>query len=259
MADEERMECETTESETQEPVGKKMKPSDFAQYDSLVNQLAKRLKIARHPDSSIVISAASLLLDQLLTGSMSASSSPKPEPKPSQSSSPLLSSTSTPSSSVAVAASTTQTIADGYGRDNIQPTILSSDDTKISQVVQKAQTKSASSGTGFCGDTTGCKDSPGLMQKSKFIIADVTLPVSLSNKLVAIDGSNRVGGGVAKVHAGDVKDDLRVTFEHASKSLKLLYLYDQKQLQFLVNKTISSVQCLTANPKTDSKLISIGR
>lgn len=64
------MECETKQQicdDLEAPAGKKMRPCDYAEYDSLVDQLADRLNIARHPDNSVTIKAARLLIENILS------------------------------------------------------------------------------------------------------------------------------------------------------------------------------------------------
>jgi len=57
----------------------------------------------------------------------------------------------------------------------------------------------------------------------------------------------------------DEPADLVASFERAARALKLLYLDDQKQLQNQVNETIALIQSITANPKTDPRLLATGR
>lgn len=52
------------------PVEKKMRPaSEFAEYDKLLDRLADRLKIARHPDSLVTLKAARILIENVLSSS----------------------------------------------------------------------------------------------------------------------------------------------------------------------------------------------
>lgn len=83
--------------------------------------------------------------------------------------------------------------------------------------------------------------------ESKFNLYDVTLP-----SVAKFDESSQSS-------TDDKKDDPGKTYDRAARSLKLLYLDDQKQLQLKVNEIISSIQSITANPKTDSKLLATGR
>lgn len=46
---------------------------------------------------------------------------------------------------------------------------------------------------------------------------------------------------------------------NAAKVLSLLYIQDLRDLQTKINEAIVSVQNITANPKTDTKLGKVGR
>jgi RLL motif-containing protein 1 len=46
---------------------------------------------------------------------------------------------------------------------------------------------------------------------------------------------------------------------NAAKILSILYIHDLRDLQTQINEAIVSVQNLTANPKTDTKLGKVGR
>lgn len=46
---------------------------------------------------------------------------------------------------------------------------------------------------------------------------------------------------------------------NAAKILSLLYIQDLRNLQTQINEAIVSVQSITANPKTDTKLGKVGR
>lgn len=170
------MECETENSDQQAPTVKKMRPSEYEEYDTLVDQLADRLKLARHPDSLVTIKAARLLVENIL---------------------------STPS------------------------TTSSLDDEARAQEEKVKEIR---------------------IQRSKFDLDDVILPEALHKNVTS--NTNMTS---------DKKDELKEILERAAKALKLLYLDDQKKLQNRVNEIISSVQSVTANPKTDSKLLTTGR
>lgn len=181
------MECETNQQIIDDPgapVSKKMRPCDYAEYDSLVDQLAVRLNIARHPDSSVVIRAARLLIEN--------------------------------------------TLSTERKREDIG---VEKEDKK-----QQSQKQSAKEIR---------------IQQSKFHLNDVSLPVTTFSATES-SKTTEVGGDVKK-------DDLLETFVRASKALKLLYLNDQKQLQNQVNEITSLIQSVTANPKTDSRLLTTGR
>lgn len=137
---------------------KRVKSCDYPEYDSLVDELARKLKLARHPDPSVTIKAARLLLEK--------------------------------------------------------------------------RRATANSGEGI------------KIQRSKFSLDDIPLPKN----------------AVANWEKALNKDDKSsADFERASKGLKLLYLDDQKQLQLKINEVISSIQSVTADPKTNSKLMTGGR
>lgn len=93
------------------------------------------------------------------------------------------------------------------------------------------------------------------VQKSRFTLDDITLPDTMLPRWSA----------ALSTQPGETGDDAKIKFEEisnlnkASKVLKLLYTDDQKQLQLRVNEIISSVQAITANPKTNFKLSSVGR
>lgn len=90
------------------------------------------------------------------------------------------------------------------------------------------------------------------LQKSTFNIEDIPLPNYLTNTKAA-------SAAVVNNQKPSLCDKELVILENASKCLKLLYLHDQKQLQIQVNDIISSIQTLTADPKTESKQMAIGR
>ncbi|KAK9753443.1 RNA transcription, translation and transport factor protein [Popillia japonica] len=61
-------------------------------------------------------------------------------------------------------------------------------------------------------------------------------------------------------HNADLGFDLGdVALNHAAKILRLLYIHDLRDLQTSANEVIVSVQNITANPKTDTKLGKVGR
>ncbi|KAI4468189.1 cle [Holotrichia oblita] len=61
-------------------------------------------------------------------------------------------------------------------------------------------------------------------------------------------------------HNADLGFDLGdVALNHAAKILRLLYIHDLRDLQTSANEVIVSVQNVTANPKTDTKLGKVGR
>ena len=45
----------------------------------------------------------------------------------------------------------------------------------------------------------------------------------------------------------------------AAKILRLLHIQDLRTLQTRINETIVSIQAITANPKTDTRLGKVGR
>lgn len=53
----------------------------------------------------------------------------------------------------------------------------------------------------------------------------------------------------------DLKDP---KLNQAAKILRYLFIHDIRNLQTKINECIVAVQCLTANPKTDSKLGQVG-
>lgn len=162
------------------PESKKMKPSDFDEYDSLVGKLADMLNIAVHPDTSVTIKAARLLIERIVSS------------------------------------------GDMYGISERQ-TSLSSKELHAPKAGDEIR-----------------------IQQSKFSLDDVLLPTATT--------TNKTSEPKLNVE----KDDLGETYDRAARSLKLLYLNDQKELQLKVNEIISSIQSITANPKTDYRLIAIG-
>jgi len=51
---------------------------------------------------------------------------------------------------------------------------------------------------------------------------------------------------------------LDTTVDTAAKILRLLHIKELRDLQTRINETIVSVQSITANPKTDTKLGKVG-
>lgn len=182
------MECDTSESNLETPAEKKMKPNDYAEYDSLVDQLAERLNIVRHPNSTITIKAVRQLVEN----------------------------------------------------------ILSRCDATESREKELSSTKITTS-------ATEDKVSGSKIQQSKFSLNDVSLP-SVSSTNIEVDEKSSMSK--RKIDKKDEPDEI---LERAARALKLLYLDDQKELQNQVNEIISSIQSVTANPKTDAKLLDTGR
>lgn len=188
---------------TQTPPEKKMRPaSEFAEYDDLVSQLADQLKIARHPDSSVTIKAARILIETIL---------------------------STPSSLPA-------------NRQQQQQ----------QQKQQQQQQNLANKFQRQCGDEIR-------IQQSKFTLDDVSLPKAILKSHHNNDDDKLTQQVQQQSSEHKSKDELDRTFQRASRALKLLYLDDQKQLQYQVNEIISGIQAITANPKTDPRLLATGR
>lgn len=165
------------------PVGKKMKPNDYDEYDKLVLKLADTLNIAAHPDTSVTIKAAKLLIERIIT---------------------------------------------------------STDKFNVKKMDKQRQSSSR--------HAPEERDEIRIHQP-KFTLNDVLLPTS-----VAIMNKSDESSSYDKE-----KDDPGETYDHAARSLKLLYLDDQKQLQLKVNEIISTIQSITANPKTDFRLKATGR
>lgn len=176
------MEAQVSATGTSGPVGKKMKSTDITEYDTLVHKLAELLNIATHPDTSVTIKAARLLIERILS-------------------------------------------------DRIE-----SGDTNNREEMSSLNSLHASK-----------RGYEIRIQQSKFDLNDVSLPTT-----VEFSRSK-------KCNSDDKKDDPNEAYCRAARSLKLLYLDDQKQLQLKVNEIISTIQSITANPKTDSKLLSTGR
>ena len=175
------------------PAEKKMKPNSGDEYGRLLSELARQLKLARHPNSLTVIKAARLVVEQMLS--------------------------------------------------------------------------SKEHGTSHGGDNPGADRPDGArereirIQQCKFRLEDVPLPECLdvgesTNQLSESNKSQLGSGGVVVTDGAKTKDELK--FERAARALKLLYLDDQKQLQNRVNETISAIQSITANPKTDPRLLASG-
>ena len=107
------------------------------------------------------------------------------------------------------------------------------------------------------------------IQRAKFKLDDVTLPASsalLSSQPRALVGQANLSqarqSSATATATGDddaKKDELEKSFEHAAKALRLLYLFDQKQLQNQVNQVILGIQSITANPRIESRLQATGR
>lgn len=220
-----QMECDTDKSVRKQEVGlqvpveKRMKPSDFAEYDELVKQLADLLKITRHPDSSITIKAARLVIENLLPPS--------------------------------------ETLTGGS--------------REIDSTVTNAATTSSRFTQQVVTETSTTKTDEKSHQRSKFYLNDIALPDSVTRRASdrfamlkcspitssKADGESNTGGDDGFV--APEKDDLMEMFNRSAKALKLLYLDDQRQLQNQVNGIISSIQSITANPKTDHRLSATGR
>lgn len=226
------------ETECDPPSGKKMKPSEHAEYDALVDQLADRLKMARHPDSSVTIKAARLLIENILSSS-------------------------------------NVDQRQQLSADCSDPSQETLDRTKHLAHHSSATPKAVVGDGGGGGDVDSKRANPRI-QQAKFKLDDVSLPSSLvkswtsselsspslmtaptkeNNNDGSRDEDKQIRG--EKLMSKGEKDELKGVLERASKSLKLLYLNDQKQLQLEVNEIISSIQSITANPKTDSSLLAL--
>lgn len=147
---------------------------DNSHYNQLLDKLAKRLKIARHPDNSVTIEAAKTLIEDSISN---------------------------------------------QSREVI-----------ISRANDKFEDPSSS------------------IQSSKFNVVDIPLPKFLSE---ICDSNNSNSTSSDKTNPN--------VLAHSARCLKLLYLEDQRQLQNQVNQAISSIQSLTADPKTDMKQMAVGR
>lgn len=222
-----------------EPAEKRMRSSEFVEYDELLNELARQLKIARHPDPLVLLRAARLLIE---------------------------------SNCLSLSAQKNQS----YGTQNENaPQHMAAAHSKSALAVPRQQDD----------DDSEIR----IQQSSKFSLNDVMLPKSLiksatnnlgkqvkhrqqasgfSDKPQAPDSATS-GGSIAslgrsvtretRTPTSMTKDELAGVFEHAAKALKLLYLNDQRRLQNQVNESISSIQSITANPKTDPRLLATGR
>lgn len=231
----------TTIEVVEPPAGKKMRPSDQTEYDTLIDQLANRLKVARHPDSLVTIKAARLLIENILASS-------KVDLKQ-------------------------QSSADSGSNIN----------TTDPQPASNRATNLAHNNSSLSPTSDNNKANNIRIQQTKFNLDDVSLPSSLItswllksartttpaekmepklndiSRAAAGSGGDESGKETIMMMMNERKDELKGLSERALKSLKLLYLNDQKQLQLQVNEIISSIQSITANPKTDSKLLSSGR
>lgn len=209
---------------------KRMRPDEFIEIDTLVNEMAGLLKLVRHPDTSITIKAARILLESLSDRQSLSPSTTTSEPMKSSVSSDIVESSATDKSSIT------------QGSRSIG----------VKQISQSSKSKNAADSEGEIR-----------IQQSKFNLDDIPLPgVLMSNWKNKINKNEIVAASsdIANIEDKKMKkDELDIAFERASKALRLLYLNDQKQLQLQVNEIISSIQSITANPKTDSKLVSIGR
>lgn len=213
------------------PAEKRMKPYDRTEYDRTLIELANLLNIAPHPNSLVTLQAAKLVLEKHLSSSSILSHKQH------------------------------------EGRNDIIE----------GQQQQQQQQQSKDSCSAAQNETR--------IQQSKFTLADISLP-----KLIIKSAANNIANEALELHqqvppqlslsssinesTSDCvshetrstalmgltrKDELLDTFERASKALKLLYLDDQRQLQNQVNELISSIQSITANPKTDPRLLASGR
>lgn len=255
----------TIEPSLEPPVGKRMRPSDQTEYDTLLDQLADRLKIARHPDSLVTIKAARLLIENILAASSLSSKFDHGQ----QSSADFSRSGS----------------SNDDNRTTISANNKSNDDPKATKInlTNNQQAPAAvivsdrsDSRVAIVGLSSAMR-----IQQTKFSLDDVSLPASLVSSWSSVAAmtpkqinddqsltnkettttttSMELEQQGANETTARRKDELKGALERASKSLKLLYLNDQKKLQLQVNEIISSIQSITANPKTDSKLLSSAR
>lgn len=231
------------------PSEKKMRPSDFVEFDELLDQLASELNLARHPNSLVLLRAArSLISDDCLPSAPSRLSASQATPEQERLKEPR------------------QTI-EGDGE-------------ALGGERQRAEQSRATTNGEAGRRAEGEPPSEIRIQQAKFTLADVILPERLlglaennlakqesqldpqqvpSGSDVCVSHETRSMTVTEPMTPATTKDELVSAFESASKVLKLLYLDDQRQLQNRVNELISSVQSITANPKTDPRLLATGR
>lgn len=175
----------------QEPAEKKMKPNDISEFDSLLNELAEHLKLARHPDSLTALRSARILIEN---------------------------------------------------------TLKRQQDSDITRESSR-----------LAGVTTVREKEEIRVRHSEFRLDDVSLPKLLSSTKRGLSNRDETKESVDEEAMSKDEPTEKSAFERAARALILLYLDDQKQLQNQVNETISKIQSITANPKTDPRLIKTGR
>lgn len=212
-----------------QPTEKRMKTGEINEYHELLGELATRLKLAHHPNPATLLKAARLVLSR-----------PKDDRELSL------------RSGVDHGEHVSMELHEQRQQQSAQMND-GDDDTKTATRKSPSAGESArlSGGDGQAGQRWR-----GTAQKSKFTLYDVSLPKALvesSTTGPTVCDSNELENSVQ-----ESVDHGRV-LERAAKALKLLYLDDQRRLQNQVNDLISSIQSITANPKTDPRLLATGR
>lgn len=234
---------------------KKMRPADVVEYDMLLDQLAESLKIARHPDSSITIKAARLLIEKLISSTRS--SCPSLCQQGGQNNTPEGEKGHEGEGgdrSLRFPHAHTNQSAKRDDKDKL----LEINDVQLPKKLLHCLLSSGLSADD--GITGGSNNNEDPLTTTTAAQPSSESSESMKRRTMAeVVQQGGGGGGSSNKCDADKKDETLALFERASSVLKLLYLDDQRHLQNRVNEIISSIQSLTANPKTDTRLLKTGR